>query len=284
MLGQRGRFQADDIVRICLGAGGRAVFHHAQAVPLPGQRNLYPAGQPGPTGTSSHRGHSGATAIYNFGGGLVEKVLRSNPFFSTSCLSKRASRRSVEFALGIVRGLKAITCRASRQPAAAWGPPCLANAMEGLGPAAVLSAERGGLGHAAAPGLNSQTCCRVQNLALGILTSTTDDRFGHGAPTPLRPASAANRPPDGALSKSISSCGCSFKTSPRRRRGTAQRLVQYLQIRLHAELPVFLDPRGCRRPSRVRAPGGGHLECCALPEFRIWINYSGEEQVQNLLR
>jgi hypothetical protein len=158
VLGRRGRWRADDIVRICLDQEAAPYFIVAKlfrflvSETVPAAPELLE-----PLATEFRRGD------YDFGA-LVERVLRSNLFFAPLVYRTRI-KAPVDFSLGIIRGLE------GRQ-----GTLALGLALEGLGqrlfyPPSVAGWEGG------RAWLNGQTLLYRQNLALA-LTSTQDDRFG----------------------------------------------------------------------------------------------------------
>jgi uncharacterized protein (DUF1800 family) len=158
VFGQTGRWQANDIARICLEQESAPYFIAvklfrflvSEAVP-PSPELLEPL--------AKRFRESG----YNFGE-MVETVLRSNLFFSQQIYRTRI-KAPVDFALGIIRGLEGRT-----------GTTALVQVLENLGqrpfyPPSVAGWEGG------RAWLNGQTLLFRQNLALA-LTSTVDDRFG----------------------------------------------------------------------------------------------------------
>jgi uncharacterized protein (DUF1800 family) len=158
VLSRRGRWKADDIVRICLEQESAPyfiagkLFRFLVSETVPATPELLE-----PLATGFRQGD------YDFGA-MVERVLRSNLFFSALVYRTRV-KSPVEFALGILRGLE------GRQ-----GTLALATALDGLGqrlfyPPNVAGWEGG------RAWLNAQTLLFRHNLALA-LTSTQDDRFG----------------------------------------------------------------------------------------------------------
>jgi uncharacterized protein (DUF1800 family) len=157
VLGRRGRWNADDVVRICLEQESAPYFLTAKLF-----RFLVSETVP-PTPELLQPLADGFRRDYDFGA-LVERVLRSNLFFSPLVYRSRI-KAPVEFALGIIRALE------GRQ-----GTTALAVALEGLGqrlfyPPSVAGWEGG------RAWLNGQTLLFRHNLALA-LTSTEDNRFG----------------------------------------------------------------------------------------------------------
>ena len=158
VLGRRGPWAADDIVRICLDQPACPRFVAGKLYRLLVSETEPPA--PGliePLAEGYRR--SGFDT-----GKLVETILRSNLFFSPAAY-RQAVKSPVEFAVGIVRGLEG-----------AVGPLRLAEALETLGQ--VVFAPPSVKGWDGGPTwLNAQTVLFRQNLALA-LTSTDDFRFG----------------------------------------------------------------------------------------------------------
>jgi uncharacterized protein (DUF1800 family) len=157
VLGRRGRWRADDIVRICLEQESAPyfiagkLFRFLVSETLPATPELLE-----PLATAFRR------SDYDFGA-MVERVLRSNLFFSAQAYRTRV-KSPLDFALGILRGLE------GRQ-----GTLALAAALDGLGqklfyPPNVAGWEGG------RAWLNAQTLLFRHNLALA-LTSTQDNRF-----------------------------------------------------------------------------------------------------------
>jgi uncharacterized protein (DUF1800 family) len=157
VLGQKGKWQGADIVRICLEQKSAPGFIVTKLY-----RFLVSDSSPSP-GLLAPLAESFRKSDYDFGA-LVRTVLQSNLFFTAS--SYRAQVKSpVDFTLGIVRALEGRI-----------GTTALVQALEELGqnvfyPPSVKGWDGG------AAWLNGQTLLSRQNLALG-LTSTEDGRFG----------------------------------------------------------------------------------------------------------
>jgi uncharacterized protein (DUF1800 family) len=165
VLGQRGRFGADDIVRICLEQESapyfiaRKLFRFLISDTIDATPALLE-----PLATEFRRD-------WNIGG-MVETMLRSKLFFSASAYRSKI-KGPIDFVLGIVRGLQG---NRRDQESNGVGTVELARALEGLGqrlfhPPSVAGWEGG------RAWLNGQTFLLRQNLALA-LTSTGDPRFG----------------------------------------------------------------------------------------------------------
>jgi uncharacterized protein (DUF1800 family) len=158
VLGQSGRWQADDIVRICLEQPSCPSFLAGKLY-----RFLISEAAPAPAELLAPLADQLRKSDYDFAA-LVRTVLRSNLFFSPQAYRARI-KSPVDFALGIVRGLEG-----------RLGTTALAEALEGLGqnvfyPPSVKGWDGG------SAWLNGQTLLFRQNLALA-LTSTEDNRFG----------------------------------------------------------------------------------------------------------
>ncbi len=166
VIGQRGRWGADDVVRICLEQESAAFFIVRKLFRFFVSDSIQPTPELlEPLATEFRR-------QYDFGA-LVERILRSNLFFADT--SYRAKIKApIDFVLGLVRGLEGH--RASEAGQGGVGTSELARALEGLGqrlfyPPSVAGWEGG------RAWLNGQTLLFRHNLALA-LTSTADARFG----------------------------------------------------------------------------------------------------------
>jgi hypothetical protein len=158
VLGQKGNWKPDDVVRICLGQKScpsflaRKLYSFLVSETVPATDELLE-----PLATQLRKGG------YDFGA-LVQTVLSSNLFFSEEVYRSRV-KSPVDFALGIVRGLEGRT-----------GTTSLADELEKLGqslfnPPSVKGWDGG------TAWLNAQTLLFRQNLSLAIC-STEDPRFG----------------------------------------------------------------------------------------------------------
>lgn len=178
VMGRRGRWQADDIVRICLDQPAAPYFITAKLF-----RCLVSETIPATATLLAPLADEFRRSDYDFGA-LVERMLRSNLFFSTQAYRSRV-KAPIDFAAGIVRGLEG---RVGTLP--------LVPVLEGLGqrpfyPPSVAGWEGG------RAWLNGQTLLYRQNLALA-LTSTEDLRFGRRT-DPARLARAHQRRSDAEL-------------------------------------------------------------------------------------
>jgi uncharacterized protein (DUF1800 family) len=174
VLGQRGRWRPDDIVRICLEQESapyfivRKLFKFLISDAIPPTPELLE-----PLAAEYRRSDFD-------NGALVERMLRSNLFFSAQAYRSKI-KAPVDFVLGIVRALEGHRVLEGR---GGVGTVELARALEGLGqrlfyPPSVAGWEGG------RAWLNGQTFLLRQNLALAM-TATTDNRFGRRLdPAPL---------------------------------------------------------------------------------------------------
>jgi hypothetical protein len=158
VLGQTGRWKADDIVRICLEQKSAAPFLVGKLYRFLISETLTPTPELLEPLAEQFR-NSGYDC-----GGLVKTMLSSNLFFSSPVYRTRV-KSPVEFVLNIVRGLEGKI-----------GTTALAQALEQLGqnlfsPPSVKGWDGG------RSWLNGQTLLFRQNLTLA-LTSTADARFG----------------------------------------------------------------------------------------------------------
>ena len=165
VLKQRGQWRADDIVRICLEQESAPYFIVKKLFRFLISDSIQPTPElMEPLATEFRR-------AYDFGA-LVERMLRSNLFFSAQAYRSKI-KAPVDFVLGIVRALEGHRIVEGR---GGVGTIELGRALEGLGqrlfyPPSVAGWEGG------RAWLNGQTFLLRQNLALA-LTSTTDARFG----------------------------------------------------------------------------------------------------------
>ncbi len=247
VLGQHGNFGAADIVRICLEQEATPYFITRKLFRFLVSETIEPSAELLEPLASALR-----TSDYDFRG-LVEKVLRSNLFFSTQAYRTRV-KTPVDFALGIVRGLEAHVPSASHERL--MGTSQLASALDGLGqrlffPPSVAGWEMG------RAWLNSQTFLLRQNLALA-LTSTTDDRFGRRADPAglLRRHGRQNgtEPVDFLLRLFVQDDVAEQ---------TRQRLNQYMATAATQSYPFFWQPE--EAADQRSAPCA--TWCCACPSF-----------------
>lgn len=166
VLGQRGRFQPDDIVRICLEQESAPYFIVRKLFKFLISDSIQPTPELlEPLATEFRRSDFDT-------GALVERMLRSNVFFSAQAYRSKI-KAPVDYVLGIIRALDGHRVVPGR---GGVGTVELARSLEGLGqrlfyPPSVAGWEGG------RAWLNGQTFLLRQNLALA-LTSTSDSRFG----------------------------------------------------------------------------------------------------------
>lgn len=158
VLGQKGNWKPDDIVRICLDQLSAPYFIATKLFRFLVSDTVEPTRELlEPLATAFKK------SDYDFGA-MVRTILRSNLFFSDEVYRTRI-KSPVDFALGIIRGLEGRI-----------GTTALAETLEGIGqnvfnPPSVKGWDGG------PAWLNGQTLLFRQNLALA-LTSTADTRFG----------------------------------------------------------------------------------------------------------
>ncbi len=158
ILGQKGKWKGEDIVRICLEQKSAPYFIVGKLY-----RFLVSETVPATPELLAPLAEQFKKSGYDFGG-LVKTVLSSNLFFAPTVYRTRV-KSPVDFTLGIVRALEGRI-----------GTTQLANALDSLGqnlfnPPSVKGWDGG------PAWLNGQTLLVRQNLALA-LTSTEDVRFG----------------------------------------------------------------------------------------------------------
>lgn len=248
VLGQRGNWRGDDIVRICLEQESAPYFIAKKLFRFFISDTLEPA--PAllePLATEFRR-------EWNFGA-MAERVLRSNLFFSQHAY--RAKIKSpVDYLLGIVRGLDGH--RVAEAGQGGVGTVELARALEGLGQRLFYPPSVAGWDGGRA-WLNGQTFLLRQNLALA-LTSTNDNRFGRRldpAPFLRRHGAQTNAQQIDFLVRLFLQGDVSA--------ATRERLTQYAAGAERATYPVYwtADDAANHR-SRTLC----HLVLC-LPEFQL---------------
>jgi uncharacterized protein (DUF1800 family) len=166
VLGQTGKWTGEDVVRICLEQNSAPYFITGKLY-----RFLVSETVPATPELLEPLATQFRKSDYNFGE-LVERVLRSNLFFSPQVYRTRV-KAPVDFAIGIIRALEGHVLDPARR--GGLGINALAQALEGLGqnvffPPSVKGWDGG------QTWLNGQTLLFRQNLALA-LTSTEDSRF-----------------------------------------------------------------------------------------------------------
>ena len=248
VLGQRGRFGADDIVRICLEQESAPYFIVRKLLRFLVSDTLELSPELlEPLAVEFRRD-------WNFGE-LVERVLRSNLFFSASAY--RAKIKSpIDYVLGIVRALEGQLASDAGQ--GGIGTVELARTLEGLGQRLFFPPSVAGWDGGRA-WLNGQTFLLRQNLALA-LTSTTDSRFGRR----LDPATLLRRHGENDDARRLGLLLDLFLQGdvPTAAR---ERLTQYAGAAEPRNLPVFWTPDDiANHGTRTLC----HLVLC-LPEFQL---------------
>lgn len=247
VLGQRGRFRGDDIVRICLEQESAPYFICRKLFQFLVSETIAPTPELlQPLADEFRRD-------WNFGA-LVERVLRSNLFFSAQAYRSKI-KQPVDFALGIVRGLEGHCAGAGQR---GIGSLALAQALEGLGQRVFYPPSVAGWDGGRA-WLNGQTFLLRQNLALA-LTSTTDDRFGRRTD----PAALAKRHNRNTPEQQVDFFVRLFLQGDVAA-ATRQNLLNYLDGARRQSYPVFWTEEDAI-DQRVRALS--HLVLC-LPEFQL---------------
>src|SRR5262245_5342839 len=258
VLGRSGRFRGDDIVRICLEQESAPYFICRKLFKFLVSETITPS--PAllePLAEEFRRD-------WNFGA-LVERVLRSNLFFSAQVYRSKV-KQPVDYALGIVRGLEGHD--PARPPLAKGGnggvgrrgigSVALAQSLEGLGQRVFYPPSVAGWDGGRA-WLNGQTFLLRQNLALA-LTSTTDDRFGRRTD----PAALAKRQNCEKPAEQVDLFLRLFLQGDAARE-SRQRLLEYAENSRRQSYPVFWTAEDAA-DQRVRALC--HLVLC-LPEFQL---------------
>jgi uncharacterized protein (DUF1800 family) len=248
VLGQRGRWRGADIVRICLEQESAPYFVCRKLFKFLVSESIAPTPELlEPLATEFHR------SDYDFGA-LVERVLRSNLFFSAQAYRTKI-KQPVDYALGIVRGLEGHGAGEGRR---GLGSVELSKALEGLGQRLFYPPSVAGWDGGRA-WLNGQTFLLRQNLALS-LTSTTDDRFGRRTD----PAALVRRHQRQTPEEQVDFFVRLFLQGDLPREGR-QRLLDYLASAQRQSYPVFWTGDDAA-DQRVRALC--HLVLC-LPEFQL---------------
>jgi uncharacterized protein (DUF1800 family) len=175
VLGQRGRWRGRDVARICLEQPSCPFFICARLF-----RFLVSETVPATPALLEPLATEFRRSDYDFGA-LVERMLRSNLFFSAQAYRSKV-KQPVDYALGIARGMEARV-----------GATGLASALEGLGQRLFYPPSVAGWDGGRA-WLNGQTLIFRQHLAVA-LTSTEDIRFNRRS-DPARLARTHNRRSD----------------------------------------------------------------------------------------
>jgi uncharacterized protein (DUF1800 family) len=248
VLNQRGRWRADDITRICLEQESAPYFIVRKLFRFLVSDTLVPTPELLEPLASEFR------RAWDFGT-LVERVLRSNLFFSAQVYRTKV-KAPVDFVLGIVRGLDGH--RVAESGRGGVGTVELARSLEGLGqrlfyPPSVAGWEGG------RAWLNGQTFLLRQNLALAM-TATTDSRFGRR----LDPAAFLRRRDAGTSEQQIELLLRVFLQGDVPAAARTQ-LVQFANAADRQSVPVFWSTDDAAN-HRMRTLC--HLVLC-LPEFQL---------------
>jgi uncharacterized protein (DUF1800 family) len=240
VLGQTGNWRGPDIARICLDQHAAPYFIARKLVKYLISDTLQPTtALLTPLATQFRQGN------WNFGT-MVERVLRSNLFFSTHAYRNKI-KAPAEFALGMARGLEAQI-----------GTSALGTVLEGLGqrlfyPPSVAGWEGG------TAWLNGQTLLFRHNLALA-LTSTEDVRFSDRA-DPARLVRDHNCQTDAQIVDFFLELFLQGDVPAASR----TQLLNYLQQAHNQTVPVYWTAQDAA-DQRIRAVC--HLVLC-LPEFQL---------------
>jgi uncharacterized protein (DUF1800 family) len=240
VLGKKGNWKPDDVVRICL---------EQQSAPYFVARKLYRffvSESEEPTRELLEPLAEGLRKSDYDVGALVRTVLRSNLFFSASAYRARV-KAPVDFALGIVRGLEGRI-----------GTTALAQTLEELGQSLFYPPSVKGWDGGTA-WLNGQTLLFRQNLALA-LTSTEDQRFGRRC-DPAALARKYGKKTDEELVAFFLDLFLQGDVSDEAR----GRLLQYQRAAHKMKVPAYWSPEDAA-DSRVRALC--HL-VLTQPEFQL---------------
>jgi uncharacterized protein (DUF1800 family) len=249
VMGQRGRWRPNDVVRICLDQESAPyfivskLFRFLVSDTVPATPELLE-----PLAAEFRRSN------FNFGA-LVETILRSNLFFSPQVYRTRI-KWPVDFALGIVRALEGHVERPGQQQR--FGTAALSSSLEGLGQRLFYPPSVAGW-DAGRAWLNGQTLLFRQNLGLA-LTSTLDDRFGRRT-DPARLVRQHNRRSDADVVDFFLRLFLQSDVPAQAR----ERLVDYSRQARKQTVPVFWTSDDAD-DHRVRAVC--HLALC-LPEFQL---------------
>lgn len=240
VLGQSGKWGADDIVRICLEQPSCPYF-------IVGKLYRYLISETVPATPELLEPLTTQFRQSNFDtGALVKTMLRSNLFFSPQVYRTRV-KPPVDFALGIIRALEGKV-----------GTTTLAIALESLGqnvfyPPSVKGWDGG------PAWLNGQTLLFRQNLALA-LTSTEDQRFGRRT-DPAVVARQHGKRGDAEVVEFFLNLFLQGDVPPESR----ARLAQYVQQAHKQRVPVYWTDQDAA-DQRVRSLC--HL-VLTLPEFQL---------------
>lgn len=240
VLGQTGNWRGPDIARICLDQHAAPYFIAKKLFKFLISDTLTPA--PAlltPLATQFRQGN------WNFGA-LVERMLRSNLFFSPHAYRAKI-KAPVEFAIGMVRALEGQI-----------GTTAIGTVLESLGQRLFYPPSVAGWDGGTA-WLNGQTLLFRHNLALA-LTSTEDVRFSDRA-DPARLARNNNRQTDAQVVDFFLHLFLQGDVPAASR----TQLLNYLTQARTQTVPVYWTPQDAT-DQRIRAVC--HLALC-LPEYQL---------------
>jgi uncharacterized protein (DUF1800 family) len=240
VLGQTGNWRGPDIARICLEQPACPLFIAKRMFKFLISDTLQPT-----TALLTPLANQFRQNNWNFGA-MVERMLRSNLFFSQHAYRNRI-KSPVEFAIGLARALEAQI-----------GTTAIATTLEGLGqrlfyPPSVAGWEGG------QAWLNGQTLLFRHNLALA-LTSTEDVRYGDRA-DPARLVRTHQRQTDAEVVDFFLRLFLQGDVPAASR----TRLLDYMQQARNHPIPVYWTAQDAA-DQRVRAVC--HLVLC-LPEYQL---------------
>jgi uncharacterized protein (DUF1800 family) len=240
VLGQRGKWKPDDIVRICLEQKSAPTF-------VVGKLYQFFISETEPADPELLAPLAEQFRRSDFDtGALISTMLHSNLFFSPSAYRSRV-KSPVDFALGIVRSLEG-----------RLGTTALTEALEGMGQKPFFPPSVKGWDGGPA-WLNGQTLLSRQNLALA-LSSTEDQRFGRRTD----PAALARKYGKSSDEEAISFFLKLFLQDDVPSE-TRERLMQYQKASQTQAVPVYWTKQDAA-DHRIRTLC--HL-VLALPEFQL---------------
>jgi uncharacterized protein (DUF1800 family) len=240
VLGQKGRWKPDDIVRVCLEQPSAPRFIATKLYRFFVNESVAPAPD-----LVAPLAKQLKESNYDLGG-VVSTILRSNLFFSPEAYRSRV-KSPVDFALGIVKALEGKV-----------GTGALAKATEDLGqklfyPPSVKGWDGGTVW------LNGHTLLFRQNLALA-LTSTEDARFGRRT-DPAALVRKIGKDSDADIVDFFVDLFLQGEVSP----GTRERLLHYASVASRQTMPVYWTAEDV---ADHRARALCHL-VLTLPEFQL---------------
>jgi len=240
VLGRRGKWKGDDIVRICLNQPATPYFIVGKLFQFLISDTIEPTPRLiEPLAAEFRKSNWDINA-------LVATMLRSNLFFSDQAYRSKI-KSPIEFSIGIVRGLNGRI-----------GTVALGQELEALGQRLFYPPSVAGWDEGQA-WLNGQTLLFRHNLALA-LTSTEDARFGQRT-DPARLAHEKGIEGDAELVDFFVRLFLQGDITPAAR----NRLVQYARQARDAKVPVFWSKQDANN-QRIRSLC--HL-VLTLPEFQL---------------